>query len=45
LEFLQDTQGVNVSTNRAHWIKIFNKHIRQANLSQISQDLSEENAS
>ncbi|KAK3178492.1 hypothetical protein OEA41_000628 [Lepraria neglecta] len=45
LDFLQQTQGVNVPGDHKHWIKIFNKHIRQANQSQISQDLSDENAS
>ena len=44
LDFLQQTQGINVSANRTYWIKIFNKHMRQANPSQIGQVISDENS-
>lgn len=31
LTFLSETQGINVQAKRPHWVKVFNKHVRQAN--------------
>jgi len=42
LGFLQQTQGIDVQTHRHHWVKVFNKYIRQANKSQIPQDAAED---
>ena len=42
LKFLQETQCINVSLNRHGWVRVFNKHIRQANKSQIPQDAVED---
>lgn len=38
LTFLQETQGINIQLNRSHWVKVFSKHMRQANQSPIAQD-------
>ena len=42
LEFLQQTQGIDVQANRYHWVRVFNKHIRQANKSPTPQDAMED---
>jgi len=42
LNFLQQRQGINVQANRHYWVKVFNKHIRQANKSQTPQDAVED---
>lgn len=38
LTFLQETQGINIQSNRPHWVKVFNKHVRHANKGPIIQD-------
>ena len=42
LDFLEGTQGINVKSNRLYWVKVFNKHIRQANKVQYPQDAVED---
>ena len=42
LKFLTETQGINVQANRSHWVKVFNKHIRQANKGPVFQDTMED---
>ncbi len=42
LRFLQQTQGIDVEAYRHHWVKVFNKYIRQANNSQSPQDAVED---
>ena len=41
LQFLSHTQGISVQNNRSHWVKVFNKHIRQANKSPTPPDAAE----
>ena len=38
LKFLQKVQGINVQANRPRWVKVFNKHVRQANKGLAIQD-------
>ena len=38
LKFLREIQGINVQANRPHWVKVFNKHVRQANKAPMIQD-------
>ena len=42
LHFLQESQGVDVTKNRQFWIRVFHKHIRQANKSQPQCDAVED---
>lgn len=42
LTFLQQTQGINVQAHRPHWVKVFNKYIRQANKSQAPDNAAED---
>ena len=42
IDFLQHTQGINVIANRRYWVKVFNKHIRQANKVHSPPDAVEE---
>lgn len=44
LDFLQTNQGIDIRANRSHWIKVFNKCIRQANKSHPCQDATEDPA-
>ena len=44
LKFLQETQGINIKVNRSHWVKVFNKHVRQANKGPILQDLMDDSS-
>ena len=37
-EFLQETQGINAEADHHHWVRVFNKHIRQANKSPTPSD-------
>ena len=42
LNFLMESQGINVQANRPHWVKVFNKHVRQANKGPMIQDTAED---
>ena len=42
LGFLEGTQGISVKSDRQSWVKVFNKHIRQANKIQSPQDAVED---
>ena len=42
LTFLRETQGINVQANRPHWVKVFNKHVRQASKGVIIQDTADD---
>ena len=38
LHFLESTQKIDVQANRAHWIKVFNKYVRQASKGSVNQE-------
>ena len=42
LTFLQETQGIDIQANRPHWVKVFHKHVRQANKSPIIPDTTDD---
>lgn len=42
LTFLTQTQRIDVQAHRRYWVKVFNKHVRQANKSQSPQDATED---
>lgn len=42
LKFLRETQGISVQANRPHWVKVFNKHVRQANKALMIQDTTDD---
>ena len=42
LAFLRETQGINVKANHPHWVKVFNKHVRQANKGPMNQDATDD---
>ena len=42
LKFLTESQGINVQAKRPHWVKVFNKHVRQANKGPMIQDTAED---
>lgn len=42
LTFLQETQGISIEANRPHWVKVFNKHVRQANKGPTIQDTTDD---
>lgn len=42
LTFLQETQGINTESDRPHWVKVFNKHVRQANKGLMIQDTTDD---
>ncbi|MCJ1224542.1 Phospholipase C [Toensbergia leucococca] len=43
LHFLQHTQGIDVESNRAHWLKMFIKFVRKADLkTHITQDATDD---
>ena len=42
LTFLRETQGISIQANRPHWVKVFNKHVRQANKVPMIQDATDD---
>ena len=42
LEFLEQTQGVDVQANRAHWVKVFGKYFGKVDKCQITQDAKDD---
>ena len=42
LAFLREIQGINIGADHPHWVKVFNKHVRQANKSPVMQDAAED---
>lgn len=42
LTFLKETQGVNIQADRPHWVKVFNKHVRQANKGPLIHDATDD---
>lgn len=41
LKFLQDTQDINIQAKRSHWVRVFNRYVRQAKGS-ITQDTTDD---
>ena len=44
LNFLLETQVINVQASRPHWIKVFNKHVRQANKGAVLPDTMDDSS-
>ena len=42
LTFLRETQGINIQSNHLHWVKVFNKYVRQANKGPVIHDTAED---
>ncbi|KAL6715456.1 hypothetical protein ACLMJK_006417 [Lecanora helva] len=42
LQFLRDTQCINIEADRYRWVRVYNKHIRQANKCPTPQDGTED---
>ncbi len=42
LKFLMETQAINVQGNRLHWVKVFNKHVGQANKAPMIRDATDD---